>query len=89
MLMTEEEARKQTCPLIRFCVNDSDVLQHGCSAIHVHQTCQASDCKVGWRWQRTTRSPPTAVPAGAIGLAAALQPPTYERGYCGAFGVPT
>ena len=59
--------------------------------IYVHQTCQASDCKIGWRWDLTSEplSQERIVSAGtAVGLARALQPRTLERGFCGAFGKP-
>lgn len=91
MMLTEEEARKQVCPLIRYCVNEIAVVNDREPAIYVHQACQASDCKIGWRWDvtRESLSPERTAAAGtAIGLAAALQPITFERGYCGAFGRP-
>lgn len=49
-LLTEEEARGQVCPLITFCVNEVDVIRQRDAAIHVHQNCQASACRIGWRW---------------------------------------
>lgn len=91
MMLTEEAARKEICPLIRYCVNEVDVIQDGRPAIYANQLCQASDCKMGWRWDLTTEplSPVAEANAGsAVGLARALQPRTLERGYCGAFGRP-
>ena len=49
MLLTEEQARKETCPFIRYCINEIDVMQDSRSPIYVHQNCQASDCKMAWR----------------------------------------
>jgi len=50
MMLTEEEARKQACPLIRYCVNEDSVVQNNLQPLYVHQLCQGSDCKIGWRW---------------------------------------
>ncbi|MCK1577882.1 hypothetical protein [Bradyrhizobium sp. 174] len=50
MMLTEEEARKQVCPFIRYCTNEVGVVAERESAIHYHQSCQGSDCKIGWRW---------------------------------------
>lgn len=91
MMLTEEAARKEVCPFIRYCVNESDVMQEGRPAIYVQQLCQASACKMGWRWDLTTEplsKQQTASAGMAVGLAVALQPRTYERGYCGACGRP-
>jgi hypothetical protein len=49
-LLTPDETRKQTCPLIRYCVNQDAVIQNGASAMHEHQACQGPDCRIGWRW---------------------------------------
>jgi hypothetical protein len=51
MLLTEKEARQQTCPVMRYCINDVNVIQDGQGAIYVHQSCTASDCKMAWRWE--------------------------------------
>lgn len=91
MMLTEEAARKETCPFIRYCINETDVVQDGRAAIYVHQLCQASACKMGWRWDLTSEplSKEAEASAGlAAGLARALQPRTLERGYCGACGKP-
>lgn len=90
-MLTEEEARKEICPFIKHCVNEIDVIQDGRAPIYVQQLCQASNCKMGWRWDRMNEplSNEAKVRAGtAVGLAIALQPRTYERGYCGACGKP-
>lgn len=49
--LTEDEARREACPLIRYCYNEAHVIQDGAQAIYVHQNCQGSDCKIGWRWR--------------------------------------
>lgn len=49
-LLTEEEARGQVCPLITFCANEENVVRQRDAAIHAHQNCQASACRIGWRW---------------------------------------
>jgi hypothetical protein len=72
--MTPEEASKQTCPLIRYCINPHAVMQDGAAAIHEHQPCQGPACKVGWRWMLDGPTP------GSIN--------NDHRGYCGAFGRP-
>lgn len=77
MLMLEEDAKQQVCPLIRHCVNEVAVAQDGNSAIYVHQNCQGSACKVGWRWGEPAVS--------CRGFAEETRTP---RGYCGAFGRP-
>lgn len=46
--MTEDQAKTKTCPTIRYCVNESGVIQDRESAIYVHQLCQGSDC-IAWR----------------------------------------
>lgn len=91
MMLTEEAARKEICPFIRYCMNENDVIQDGRAAIYTHQLCQASACKMGWRWDLTVEplSKDQEARAGmARGLAIALQPRTFERGYCGACGRP-
>lgn len=93
MLMTEKEARGQICPLIRYCVNELSVAQDGASAIHVHQNCQASDCKPGWRWRSKRSVVFSDRPSGDDGLIGSInERQNYEgdepRGYCGAFGRP-
>lgn len=50
MVLTEEEARKQICPFIRYCINEDAVMQHRAQPLYVQQSCQASDCKMAWRW---------------------------------------
>lgn len=75
MLMTEEEAKGQICPLIRYCANELGVTQDGDAAIYVHQNCQASGCKVGWRWGEP-----------AVFCQGFAEETRVERGYCGAFG---
>jgi hypothetical protein len=91
MMLTEEEARKNVCPLIKYCINEPDVIGDGRPALYVHQNCQASDCKIGWRWDLIPAplSAGKVVAAGtAVSLAYALQPRELVRGYCGAFGKP-
>ena len=72
MLLTPEQARKETCPLIRYCINYAHVVNDGASAVHEHGNCNGPDCKVGWRW---------ATPPGETKETGGL-------GYCGAFGRP-
>lgn len=47
--MTDEEAAQQTCPFIRFCVNEEAVSQHQVHPIYIHQSCQGSRCRIAWR----------------------------------------
>lgn len=49
-LLTEEEAKAATCPLIQFAVNEADVIRERVPAIYVNQNCQGSACRIGWRW---------------------------------------
>lgn len=52
MMLTEAEARTQTCPLIRYCVNEQAVVQDGAPALYANQLCQGKDCQMGWRWRQ-------------------------------------
>ena len=54
-LLTDKQAREQTCPLIRYCINEAGVIQDREAAIYVQQRCQGSDCKMGWRWAQPAR----------------------------------
>ena len=74
MYLTEAEAREQLCPFIRHCTNEVGAIHQGASAIYEHQYCQASACKMAWRWQ----------PAWTMNRT----DPTPHRGYCGITGVP-
>jgi len=65
--LTEEEARKQVCPLMTYCVNEIDVSQWGKTPIMVNQNCQASACKMAWRWNYN--SPPPGAMKGYCGIA--------------------
>lgn len=49
MLLTEEEARKKTCPYMTYCVNPEQVLQDHYPALYCSQDCMASDC-MAWGW---------------------------------------
>jgi len=73
-LLTEKEARLQTCPFIRYCFNEDGVLHNNATPIYVHQNCRASDCKIGWRTEHDADF-------SEVGE----EPP---QGYCGAFGAP-
>lgn len=73
-LLTEKEAREQTCPLIRVLANEKDVISQRVPGIYRHQKCQASDCRIGWRTEHD-----------ADFAEVGEDPP---RGYCGAFGAP-
>ena len=53
MLLTDEEARKQICPFIRYCVNPGDVIAFGYHPIYDNQLCQGLDCKMAWRIRHT------------------------------------
>ena len=74
MLLTEDEARKETCPFIRYCMNEVGVLQDREAPIYANQLCQASDCKIAWRWE--------------FGLVDAdfAEVDQVPRGYCGIAG---
>ena len=52
MYLTEDEARQQVCPFIRYVINENRTYPGGEPAIYNHQTCQASDCKMAWRARR-------------------------------------
>lgn len=74
--LTEEEAKTQMCPHVRYCINE-DVMQEGRSPLYVHQLCQGSDCKMAWRWGPIWRSGFAAAPG-----------PNVALGYCGIAGKP-
>jgi hypothetical protein len=87
-MYTEAEAKTKWCPLARAVRGD------GVSAFNrgtdmkpdVATFCIASDC-MSWRWELTKEPlPKGSNPGLAHGLAYALQPTTFERGFCGAFG---
>lgn len=82
MMLTENEARQNTCPLIRYCVNESAVIQDDAAAIYVHADCRGSECRVGWRWAESKRA--------AQARARTFDDPLADirLGYCGAFGRP-
>ena len=86
-MWTEEEAAKLWCPLARYDKNN-----RGVDGAPIKEArCIASGC-MSWRWQLTKEplAPDARKSAGmAFGLAYALQPTTYERGFCGAFGAPS
>lgn len=73
MLLTDQQARQEICPLIRYCANEVDVVQEARAPIYLHQTCQGADCKIGWRWEKD----PDFLEVGET-----------PRGFCGAFGRP-
>lgn len=82
-MWTESEAREKLCPFIQEIESVVDVATFAKPPL-----CSASNC-MAWRWEltRAPLSPQARREAGlAVGLAYALQPATYERGYCGAAG---
>lgn len=53
MLLTEKEARAQVCPFIRCTINLAET-KGGAFPMYVHLNCQASECKMAWRWSSDT-----------------------------------
>jgi hypothetical protein len=51
VIMSPDEARTRTCPLVRYLANESNVIQDGQAAIYYHANCVAAEC-LGWRWAR-------------------------------------
>ena len=82
-MWTESEAKTKLCPFIRRAMSIPGVVTKDDP-----QMCVASEC-MAWRWEMT-RKPLTKDQirdAGmARGLAYALQPVTFEHGFCGASG---
>lgn len=68
-LLTEEEAKAAICPLIQVLKNERDVLVFRSPGHYEHQNCQASDCKLGWRWGSAGKE-------GGVGYCGAFGPPT-------------
>lgn len=91
-MWTEEEAKAKWCPMARIprenlggAVNRDS---HGATS---KASCIASSC-MSWRWVLTKEPLSRGQRSGAgmaYGLAVAMQPTTFERGYCGAFGEPS
>lgn len=50
--LTEEAARKIDCPMFKYVVNETDVVQDGRAPIYVHESCRGSGC-IMWRWGYT------------------------------------
>jgi len=76
-MFTEALAKTKLCPFIRRGESNTGGM------------CAASQC-MAWRWVLTkeTLSPEQTLGAGtASGLARALQPTIFVRGYCGAAGI--
>jgi len=69
MLVTDAEARQQTCPLITYCVNEVDIIHHNSAAINAHQNCKGADCKMAWRWGEWGKFPEFLPLRGYCGLA--------------------
>lgn len=92
-MWTEAEARTKWCPLARQLVHHETGAGVALTSANRFDSkvslCIASDC-MSWRWQLTKVPLPEHGKYGmAVGLAYALQPTTFERGYCGAFGQPS
>jgi hypothetical protein len=92
-MWTEAEARTKWCPLARQLVHHET--STGVALAAANRTpeavsrCVASEC-MSWRWELTKEPLPNEpTKYGRLGLAYALQPTTYEHGYCGAFGQPS
>jgi hypothetical protein len=84
MLLTEEDARRELCPHITYCINERSVIQDRASAIYQHQNCQASDCRMAWRWgEPSVMYRPLAAPVETMAVAT-----LPRRGYCGISGKP-
>lgn len=47
--ITPEQAKLKTCPTIRYCQNEAQVIQEGQGPIYYHSHCIGPDCMV-WRW---------------------------------------
>ena len=91
-LLTEEEARKETCPVIRFCVNEREAVHafgHAPPPIYVHQNCKASECKMAWRWAASSADYLKQA-AFERNMGVDIGPLTNgeRRGYCGLAGKP-
>jgi hypothetical protein len=85
--MTDEEASKEICPFIRFCVNEVDVIQDGRAPIYVHQNCQGSACRTAWRLM--PRAPFRELYGAPMSVSVMAAPvPGPQRGYCGIAGKP-
>ena len=75
--MTEEEAKKKWCPMVRISGAGSSgaISNRGCTDEGVHddmaQMCMASDC-MAWRWEEQCET--------------CLQAGLKESGYCGLAG---
>jgi hypothetical protein len=67
LTLTPDEARRQTCPLIRYCENYDAVIQGGAPAIYIHQNCTGPACKIGWRWETDGSTPHDRGYCGAFG----------------------
>lgn len=48
--VSDDLARKATCPLIRICTNEAQVLRERVPAIYENIECKGADCLMGWRW---------------------------------------
>lgn len=49
--LTNEEARKQECPIMTYCINEQGVIQDREQPFYVQARCKGSDCKMAWRWE--------------------------------------
>ena len=80
MLLTEEEAHQQECPVKTLMVNEEAALHHGQVPIYIHQSCAGRHCKMAWRW-----APGTIF---AVGMDGSRTVVGEARGYCGLAGRP-
>ena len=83
-MLTDKQARENICPLIRYCVNQTGVVQDRDSAIYEHAPCQGSECSIGWRWAESERAARYRIPGDPKDADLS----GTRLGYCGAFGRP-
>jgi hypothetical protein len=77
-MWTEDEAKAKWCPMVRLSADHvGGGINRDTKGNTSRANCIASGC-MSWRWHVEPR-----------GLAAALQPTKFERGYCGEFGEPS
>ena len=49
MACTIEDAKKKTCPFMRYCTNERWVGENNEPAIYAHQNCEGDTCSA-WVW---------------------------------------
>ncbi len=86
MLMTEEEAKTKTCPLVRYCENSYHVSADNGHPMYAHQRCEGSAC-MAWRWGLFgDDGTGTNGPKDYTSPRKCVWAPIPLKGYCGAFG---